>query len=150
MDNASRMQMLDAAQHLIQQIRHSLVIQIHLNHLAQIRVHQFHHQVDVLEVLQRPLRRERVQQSDDLSGALREWNSMQIFRLENSSDAVSHVYLYTIFIVSRPCRKCKTLLDSEDFFKGENFKKWLCKKPKPSLNILKPSLTYLFNKKIRM
>lgn len=66
MNDAGRMQMLDAAQHLVQQIRHALVVEIHLDHLAQVRVHQLHHQIDVLEVLQRALRRERVQQPDDL------------------------------------------------------------------------------------
>lgn len=67
MDDAGRMQMLDAAQHLVQQIRHALVVEIHLDDLAQVGVHQLHHQIDVLEVLQRALRRERVQQADDLN-----------------------------------------------------------------------------------
>lgn len=62
--DAGRVQMLDAAQHLIEQVTHPLVIQVHLNHLTQIRVHQLHHQVDILELFQRYLRRERIQQTD--------------------------------------------------------------------------------------
>jgi hypothetical protein len=47
MDDAGRVQVFDSAQHLVQEVRHALVIQIHLNHLTQIRVHQLHHEVTV-------------------------------------------------------------------------------------------------------
>ena len=48
-DDAGGMEMLDAAKHLIEQIRHSFVVQIHLNDLAQIGIHQFHDQIHVLQ-----------------------------------------------------------------------------------------------------
>lgn len=60
------MQVLDAAQHLIEEVGHTLVIEIHLDHLAKIRVHELHHQVYILKLVQRPLWRERVQETDDL------------------------------------------------------------------------------------
>lgn len=66
MNNASGVQVLDAAQHLVEKIRHTLVIQIHLDHLTQVRVHELHHQVHVLKLVQRSLRRERVQKTDYL------------------------------------------------------------------------------------
>lgn len=61
MNNTGRMQMLDSAQHLVQQIRHSFMVEVHLNDLAKIGVHQLHHQVDILEVLQCALRCKCVQ-----------------------------------------------------------------------------------------
>lgn len=66
MNDAGGVQVLDAAQHLIEKVRHTLVIQIHLDHLAQIRVHELHHQVHILKLVQRPLRCERVQETDYL------------------------------------------------------------------------------------
>lgn len=66
MNNAGGVQVLDAAQHLVEEVGHALVIQIHLDHLAEIRVHELHHQVYVLKLVQRPLRRERVQKTDNL------------------------------------------------------------------------------------
>lgn len=66
MNNTGGVQVLDAAQHLVEEVGHALVIQIHLDHLAQIRVHELHHQVHVLKLVQRSLRRERVQETDDL------------------------------------------------------------------------------------
>ena len=39
------MQMFDAAQQLVEQVRHPLVIQLHLDHLTQVGIHQLHHQV---------------------------------------------------------------------------------------------------------
>ena len=56
----SKMQVLDAAQHLVQEVAHALVVQVHLDDLAQVGVHQLHHQVHILELLQALLRRERV------------------------------------------------------------------------------------------
>ena len=38
-------EMLDATQHLVEKIGHPLMVQIHLYHLAQVGVHQLHHQV---------------------------------------------------------------------------------------------------------
>lgn len=100
MYDSGRVQMLDAAQHLVQQVRHPLVVQVHLDKrdmevicyldiseicktiakklfphlydLAQVGVHQLHHQVHVLELLERALRRECVQQSNYLGGRRRE------------------------------------------------------------------------------
>lgn len=65
-NNAGGVQVLDAAQHLIEEVRHALVVQIHLDHLAQVRVHELHHQIHVLKLVQRPLWRERVQETDYL------------------------------------------------------------------------------------
>lgn len=58
--------MLYPTQHLVEEVGHALVVQVHLYHLAQVGIHQLHHQVDVLELLQRLLWREGIQQSDDL------------------------------------------------------------------------------------
>lgn len=44
-NDAGRVQMFDAAQHLIEQVGHPLVVQLHLNHLAQVGVHQLHHKI---------------------------------------------------------------------------------------------------------
>lgn len=43
--DAGRVQMFDATQHLVEQVGHPLVVQLHLNHLAQVGVHQLHHKV---------------------------------------------------------------------------------------------------------
>lgn len=72
MNNAGGVQVLDAAQHLVEEVRHTLVIQIHLDHLTQIRVHELHHQVHILKLVQRPLRRERVQKTDYLQDNVRD------------------------------------------------------------------------------
>ncbi len=66
MNDAGSVKMANAAQHLIEQIAHSLMVEIHLNHLTQIRIHQFHDDVQIGEIFQRFLRCERVQQADDL------------------------------------------------------------------------------------
>lgn len=50
MDNTSRMQMLDPAEHLIQQITHALMVQIHLDNLTQVGVHKFHDEINILEL----------------------------------------------------------------------------------------------------
>lgn len=65
-NDAGRVQVFDAAKHLVEQVGHALVVQVHLDHLTQIRVHQFHDEVHVLELLEGLLRREGIQQSDDL------------------------------------------------------------------------------------
>ncbi len=50
MNNAGCMQITNTAQHLIEQIGHAFVIEVHLNNLTQIRVHQFHHYVQIGKV----------------------------------------------------------------------------------------------------
>lgn len=45
MDDPSRVEVFDAAQHLIEQIGQPLVVQLHLNDLAQVGIHQLHNQV---------------------------------------------------------------------------------------------------------
>lgn len=37
--------MFDTTQHLVEQVGHSLMVELHLNHLAQVGVHQLHRQV---------------------------------------------------------------------------------------------------------
>lgn len=39
------MKMFDTTQHLIKKIGHSFMVQLHLNHLAEICIHEFHHYV---------------------------------------------------------------------------------------------------------
>ena len=58
MNDTGRVEMLDAAQHLVQQVGHPLVVQVHLDDLAQVGVHELHDQVDILEFFERTLRRE--------------------------------------------------------------------------------------------
>lgn len=64
--DACRVQVLDSAEHLVEQVGRALMIQVHLDHLAQVGVHQLHHQVHVLELLESALGRKRVQQANDL------------------------------------------------------------------------------------
>ena len=45
MDDAGCMQVLDAAQHLVEQVGQPLMVQLHLDHLAQVSIHELHHQV---------------------------------------------------------------------------------------------------------
>lgn len=44
-NNAGWVQMFDTAQHLVEQVGHSLVVELHLNHLAQVGVHQLHDEI---------------------------------------------------------------------------------------------------------
>ena len=37
--------MFDATEHLVEQVGHALVVEIHLYHLAQVGIHQLHHQI---------------------------------------------------------------------------------------------------------
>ena len=37
--------MFDTTQHLVEQVGHSLMVKLHLNHLAQVGIHQLHHEV---------------------------------------------------------------------------------------------------------
>lgn len=43
--DSSRVKVLDAAEHLVQQVGHSFVVKLHLDHLAEIGVHELHHNV---------------------------------------------------------------------------------------------------------
>lgn len=43
MDDSRRVEVLDSAQHLVQQIGQALVVQLHLNDLAEVGVHQLHY-----------------------------------------------------------------------------------------------------------
>ncbi len=45
MNDAGGVEVLDAAEHLVEQVGHPLVVQVHLDHLTQVGVHQLHHQV---------------------------------------------------------------------------------------------------------
>lgn len=54
-NDAGRVQMLDAAQHLVQQVGHPFVVQVHLDDLAQVGIHEFHNEVDILELFERTL-----------------------------------------------------------------------------------------------
>ena len=81
------MKVFDSAKHLIEQVRHSLVVQIHVDHLTQVRVHQLHDDVQVEELLQRLLRRERVQQPDDILVV----DQLHQLELPVGSFGVSHV-----------------------------------------------------------
>ena len=65
-DDAGEVEVLDAAQHLVEEVGHALMVQVHVDHLAQVRVHELHHDVEVEEVLQRLLGRERVQEANNL------------------------------------------------------------------------------------
>ena len=60
------MKMLDSAQHLIEKVGHAFVIQVHLNHLAEICIHQLHDEVDVGKLRNRFLWREGIEQTYDL------------------------------------------------------------------------------------
>jgi hypothetical protein len=45
MNDSSTMQMLNSTQHLIKQIGNALMVEFHLNNLAQVRVHKLHDQI---------------------------------------------------------------------------------------------------------
>lgn len=65
-NDAGRVQMFDAAQHLIEQVGHPLMVQLHLYHLAQVGIHQLHHKVakqdreKVTELLWRKVHKRRM------------------------------------------------------------------------------------------
>ena len=65
-DDTGEVEVLDAAQHLVEEVGHALMVQVHVDHLAQVRVHELHHDVEVEEVLQRLLGRECVQEANNL------------------------------------------------------------------------------------
>lgn len=44
-DNASRVQVPDATEDLVEQIGHPLMVQVHVDHLAKAGIHQLHHQI---------------------------------------------------------------------------------------------------------
>jgi len=43
--DAGGVEVFDATQHLVEEVGHSLVVEVHLDHLTQVRIHQLHHQV---------------------------------------------------------------------------------------------------------
>lgn len=43
--DASRMEMPDATEDLVEQIGHPFMVQVHVYHLAQAGIHQLHHQI---------------------------------------------------------------------------------------------------------
>lgn len=45
MDDPSRMEVFNSTQHLVQQIGQPLVVQLHLNDLAKVGIHQLHYKV---------------------------------------------------------------------------------------------------------
>lgn len=44
-NNAGGVQVSDATEDLVEQVGHPFMVQVHVNHLAQARIHQLHHQV---------------------------------------------------------------------------------------------------------
>jgi hypothetical protein len=70
MHNACRVEVLDAAQHLIQQERQPTVVEGHLDDFAQIRVHQLHDQIEIFQVSRILLVCESRMQFDDLNTLL--------------------------------------------------------------------------------
>lgn len=64
-NDASSMEVFDTTQHLVEQVGQPLVVQLHLNDLAQVRIHQLHHQVSdraETEALKRSYKRKRCSQ----------------------------------------------------------------------------------------
>ena len=43
--DAGGVQVFDSAQHLVEQVGQPLVVQLHLNHLAEVSIHQLHHEI---------------------------------------------------------------------------------------------------------
>ena len=60
MDDAGEVEVLDAAEHLVEEVGHALVVQVHVDHLAQVGVHQLHHDVQIKKLFQRFLGREAI------------------------------------------------------------------------------------------
>lgn len=44
-DDASGVQVSDATEDLVEQVGHPLMVQVHVDHLAQAGIHQLHHQI---------------------------------------------------------------------------------------------------------
>ena len=65
-NDARGVQMPDAAQQLVEQIGKSFVVQLEVDHLTEVGFHQLHDHVDVLEVFERLLRGEHVDQFDNV------------------------------------------------------------------------------------
>ena len=53
--------MFNAAEQLVQQVGHALVVQVHLYDLAEVGVHQLHDEVHVAKLLKGALRREGIE-----------------------------------------------------------------------------------------
>ena len=99
MDDASQVEVLDAAEHLVEKVGHPLMVQVHVDHLvmctflnggvwpfmkyiaaekgregklrycsdlAEVRIHKFHHNVEIEKFLKGLLGREAVEQADDV------------------------------------------------------------------------------------
>lgn len=64
--DASRVEVLDSTQHLVEEVGHAFMVQVHLYHLAQVSIHQLHHKVHILEFIQGLLRCECIEQPNDL------------------------------------------------------------------------------------
>lgn len=52
-NDASGVQVPDATEDLVEQIGHPLMIQVHVNHLAQAGIHQLHHKIPKSERMKR-------------------------------------------------------------------------------------------------
>lgn len=57
------MQVSDAAEDLVEQVGHPLMVQVHVNDLAQARIHQLHHQVPTDKTAQWMNERRKVRKS---------------------------------------------------------------------------------------
>ena len=44
-NDTGRVEVLDATEHLVEEVGHALVVEVHLDDLTQVGVHQLHHQV---------------------------------------------------------------------------------------------------------
>ena len=101
MDDASQVEVLYAAEHLVEKVGHPLMVQVHVDHLvmytflngrvwpfmkyiaavceksregkfrycsdlAEVRIHKFHHNVEIEKFLKGLLGREAVEQADDV------------------------------------------------------------------------------------
>ena len=60
MDNAGEVEVFDATEHLVEEVGHPLMVQVHVDHLTQVGVHQLHHDVQIKELFQRLLRSETI------------------------------------------------------------------------------------------
>lgn len=66
MDDAGLVEVVDAAEHLVEKEAHPLVVELHVDDLTEVGVHELHAQVHVVELAEGLLRRVRVEQLDNL------------------------------------------------------------------------------------
>lgn len=52
-NDASRVQMPDATEDLVQEIRHPFMVQVHVDDLTQVCIHQLHHKVTTRQGMKR-------------------------------------------------------------------------------------------------